>query len=52
MADTEAWETLDEDCNAVRSAADAAEMLQDRLEALTSILEVQNRRVSNQFYDT
>ncbi|KAF4520358.1 hypothetical protein B566_EDAN009881, partial [Ephemera danica] len=42
----EPWESLDEDSPAVRSAADAAETMQDKMEALTAILDVQTRRES------
>ncbi|XP_059471691.1 dystrophin, isoforms A/C/F/G/H isoform X3 [Neocloeon triangulifer] len=45
------WELLDEDSDLVRKAADNAEMLQDRFEALTSIMDVQARRVADAGFD-
>jgi hypothetical protein len=47
--ESETWELLDEDCELVQKAADNAENLQDRFEALTSIMDVQVRRVRTHF---
>ncbi|XP_065334491.1 dystrophin, isoforms A/C/F/G/H-like isoform X2 [Cloeon dipterum] len=45
------WEQLDEECDLVQKAADNVEMLQDRFEALTSIMDVQASRVTDVGFD-